>query len=425
MVLPRMLKVRQHFPDRRLNDIPKAVTEEMARAALGKGLAAGSSIAIGVGSRGIANIATIVRAAVDHWKARGMRPFIFPAMGSHGAATAEGQAQVLAHYGICESTMGCPVRSQLNVVSTGRSPEGIDTYVDRLAYESDGILVVGRVKSHTDFEGRIESGLFKMMAIGLGKFAGAERYHTVAYKMGLENVVLSVGQQVLRSGKVLGGLAIVEDAGHETAKVSAVAASEMEEREAELLTLAKQWRGQIPVQALDILIIDEMGKNISGTGIDTKVINRQTRGAQGSWYETPQIERVYVRGITELSYGSAVGVGLADVVSDRLVRAIDWGPTLLNCLTASNFSAARLPAHFETDRECLARLYPSVGRLEPREVTLGWIHNTLELGRIMFSENLRPEIEGNPALEIVGPAEPLSLDTEGNLEERLASSEEW
>jgi hypothetical protein len=420
-----MLLVRQHFPDRSLKDIPGEVRKELVRASLGSRLAPGSTIAIGVGSRGIANLATIVRSVVAYWKEQGMRPFVFPAMGSHGAATAEGQASVLSHYGIRESTMGCPVHSQLEVVSTGRSPEGIDTYVDRLAMESDGIMVVGRVKWHTDFEGKVESGLFKMMAIGLGKFAGAERYHTHAYKMGLETVVLSVGRQVLRSGKVIGGLAIVEDANHCTAKVSAVAASEMEEREAELLTLAKCWRGQIPVRALDILVIDEMGKNISGTGMDTKVVNRQTRGNQCTWYETPQIERLFVRGITSLSYGSAVGVGLADVVTDRLADSIDWNPTLLNCLTASNFSAARLPPHFPTDRECLERLYPSVGKIDTSEVSLGWIHNTLALNRFAFSENLRDEIEQNPALEVVGEPQTLEFDTYGNLPEYLAPAAEW
>ena len=420
-----MLLVRQHFPDRKLRDIPQEVHKELTQAALGKNLAPGSTVAIGVGSRGVANISTIVRAAVDYWKSQGMQPFVFPAMGSHGAATAEGQASVLAHYGISEATMGCPIRSQLEVVSTGRTPEGIETYVDRVAFESGGIMVVGRVKTHTDFEGKIESGLFKMMAIGLGKFAGAGVYHTHAYKLGLETVVVSVGRQVLKSGKILGGLAIIEDGNHCTAKVSAVPAVGMEEREEELLKLSKCWRGQVPVPELDILVIDEMGKNISGTGMDTKVVNRQTRGAQWYWYEKPQIERLFVRGLTPLTYGSAVGVGLADVVTDRLVRSIDWTPTLLNCLTASNFSAARLPPHFPTDEECIDRLYPTVGKIDTEEVTLGWIHNTLSLDRFAFSENLRPVIENNPSLEIVGPARTLDFDADGNLPEYMAPDCEW
>src|SRR5207244_10224845 len=196
---------------------------------------------IGVGSRGIANIATIVRSVVDYWKQQGCRPFIFPAMGSHGAATAEGQADVLAHYGIHEATMGCPIVSALEVVPLGKTAEGIEAFMDRSAYESDGVMLVGRVKAHTDFAGKIESGLFKMMAIGLGKFAGAQRYHTYAYKLGLEQVIRSVGRQVLASGKILGGLAILEDAHHNTAQLTAVPVESMEQREEELLSLAKSW----------------------------------------------------------------------------------------------------------------------------------------------------------------------------------------
>src|SRR5205823_10748496 len=185
---------------------------EMSQSGFGANLKAGSRIAIGVGSRGIANIATVARSVAQYWKSRGMKPFIFPAMGSHGAATAEGQADVLAHYGIIEETAGCPIVSSLEVVPVGKTPEGISTFMDRNAHESDGVMLVGRVKWHTDFAGKIESGLFKMMAIGLGKFAGAQHYHTFAYKIGLERVISSIGRQVLASGKVLGGLAILDDA---------------------------------------------------------------------------------------------------------------------------------------------------------------------------------------------------------------------
>ncbi len=216
-------------------------------------------MAIGVGSRGIKNISVIVKATVDYWKDQGPRPFIFPAMGSHGAATAEGQADVLAHYGIDESTMGCPVTSQLEVVSLGCTADGIEAFMDRAAYESGGVMLVGRVKWHTDFAGKIESGLFKMMAIGLGKFAGAQRYHTYAYKLGLEKVIRTVGRQVLGSGKILGGLAILEDANHNTAQLTAVKVEEMERKEEELLTTTKSWMGRIPFD-LDILILDEIGK---------------------------------------------------------------------------------------------------------------------------------------------------------------------
>src|SRR5689334_19558434 len=234
-----LLLVRQHFPDRSLKDIPGEVQRQLSSAAFDTRLQPGGRIAIGVGSRGIRNIATIVRGVVDYWKSRGFKPFLFPAMGSHGAATAEGQADVLAHYGIHEATMGCPVVSQLEVVSLGVTADGIEAFMDRMAYESDGVMLIGRVKWHTDFAGKIESGLFKMMAIGLGKFAGAQRYHTYAYTMGLENIITSIGRQVLKSGKILGGLAILEDAYHHTGKLDAVPVEHMMQREEENLALVK------------------------------------------------------------------------------------------------------------------------------------------------------------------------------------------
>src|SRR5260370_4847636 len=212
MQLLRMLPIRQNFPDRALRDVVGEVGRQLGASGFSSRLKPGARVALGVGSRGISNIATIVRAVVDYGKSQGWRPFIFPARGSRGAATAEGQADVLAHYGIHEATMGCPVVSALEVVSLGSTADGIEAFMDRNAFESDGVLLVNRVKWHTDFAGKIESGLFKIMAIGLGKFAGAQRYHTYAYKLGLEHVIRSVGRQVLTSGKVLGSVAIVEDA---------------------------------------------------------------------------------------------------------------------------------------------------------------------------------------------------------------------
>ena len=276
---PRMLLVRQNFPDRRIHDVPGEVKKQLSASPLAKLAKPGARIAIGVGSRGISNMATIARATVDFWKQQGAKPFIFPAMGSHGAATADGQAEVLAHYGITEQTMGCPVISQLEVVSLGKTNDGIEAFMDRAAYESDGVMLINRVKWHTDFSGKIESGLFKMLAIGIGKFAGAQKYHTYGYKLGLEHVIRSVGRQVLQSGKMIGGLAILEDAYHNTAKLDAVTAEVMEQREEENLELVKSWMGKIPVD-LDILIVDEMGKEISGGGMDSKVINRGVQRAQ-------------------------------------------------------------------------------------------------------------------------------------------------
>jgi len=418
-----MLLVRQNFPDRSIKDIPGEVERTLAGAGFGAGLQPGSRIAIGVGSRGIANLATIVGSVVGFWKARQMHPFIFPAMGSHGAATAEGQADVLAHYGIHEAGVGCPVVSQLEVVSLGHNPEGIEAFMDRRAFESDGVMMVSRVKWHTDFAGKLESGLFKMMAIGLGKFAGAQRYHTYGYKIGLERVIRSVGRQVLKSGKILGGLAILEDANHNTGRVEAVPVEKMEQREEELLELVRSWMGRIPAPELDILILDEIGKTISGAGMDTKVVNRSVQGAYNPWPNTPRIERIFLRDLSSLTYGNGVGLGMADVMHDRVLEKIDWIPTQINSLTASTPAAIRTPVHFPTDRECLERIAPTVGKLEPEEITLGWIRNTMELSRLALSENLLPEIEKNPDLEILGPPQELPFDEQGNLVSLLSKRE--
>jgi hypothetical protein len=414
MTFSRMLLVRQNFPDRRLADIPGTVRNELGAAGFGSGLAHGASVAIGVGSRGISNIATIVKSVVGFWKDRGMNPFIFPAMGSHGAATAEGQADVLAHYGIIEETMGCPVRSSLDVISLGRTPEGIEAFLDRHASEADGIMLVGRIKQHTDFAGKIESGLFKMMGIGLGKWAGAKNYHTHAYRLGMEAVIRSVGNQVLGSGKILGGLAILEDAYHNTAKLAAVPVDRMLHMEEELLKTVKEWAPSLPCD-LDVLMIDEIGKHISGAGMDTKVVNRGTQGEYNPWPNTPRVERIYLRDLSSVSYGNGVGLGLSDIVNDRLAAKLDTKPTWINALTASTPSAAKLPIHFPTDRECLERISTTVGKHNPEDVRIGWIENTLELATLALSDNLRAEIEKNPILEILEESHPLPFDAEGNL----------
>jgi hypothetical protein len=408
-----LLLVKQHFPDRALKDIPGEVRKQLEAAAFGANLKPGARIAIGVGSRGIHNIAIIVRAIVDYWKEKGAEPFLFPAMGSHGAATAKGQSDVLAHYGIDEQAMGCPVISQLDVVSLGKTADGIEAFMDRMAYESDGVILVGRVKWHTDFAGKIESGLFKMMAIGLGKFAGAQRYHTYAYRLGLENVIRTVGRQVLASGKVLGGLAILEDANHNTAQLTAVPVEEMEQKEEELLATVKTWMGRIPFN-LDILMLDEIGKNISGAGMDTKVVNRSVQGLYNPWDTAPAIERLFIRGISALSYRNAVGLGMADVVHKRLVDEIDWIPTQINSLTASTPAAIRTPVTFDRDRTCLEKIAPTVGKLDMTEVTIGWVRNSAEISLIALTANLRPEIERTSHLEILSELD-WPFDAHGDL----------
>lgn len=396
MNLPRFVLVEQAFPDRAIGDIRGHIRRELAESGIARRVKAGARIAIGVGSRGISNIHTIAKSVVEFWKDQGANPFIFPAMGSHGAATAEGQADVLAHFGIHEATMGAPVISSLDVVPLGRTPEGMETFLDKNAYDADGVFLIGRIKWHTDFSGTIESGICKMMAIGLGKFAGARQYHMFGYKLGLERVIRSAGAKVFGSGKILGALAVQEGAHHETAGLVAVdGAAGFEavvKREEALLAEVKSWMATLPAPEIDVLIVDEIGKNISGAGMDTKVINRTVNGHYNPFPNTPVVHRIYARSLTELSYGSGVGIGMADVIHGRMLSGIDWKPTYINSLTACTPACIRTPIHFGSDRDALDAIGMTVGKASLPDVTFCRIPNTQELVHIAVSESLVPTL---------------------------------
>ncbi|HEX4277992.1 MAG TPA: hypothetical protein VHZ74_21710 [Bryobacteraceae bacterium] len=414
-LVTRFIPIRQSFPHRRLNDVPAAVQHELTSGDIVSKLKPGSRVAIGVGSRGISNLAVIMRAVVEFFQVSGMRPFLFPAMGSHGAASAEGQASVLAHYGIDNAAMGCPVVSRFEVTSLGKTPEGIETFAGKDAWESDGIFVINRVKWHTSFEGEIESGVAKMLALGVGKIEGAQTCHGHARKLGMTAVIRSVAGHLIATGKIVGGLAILEDAYHDTAQVAALPADELIARESELLGLAKSWKGRLPVPALDVLIVDEIGKNISGTGMDLKVVNRGVHGQYNPYADTPSVERIYIRSLSELSYGNGVGIGLADVIHDRVLTRLDVNAGRINARTSGSLAAVRTPLHFPSDRECLDLLYATVGKVDPRDVTVGWISNTLALGTMAVSENLAAEFRDNPEIEIAGPTYEPAFDKSGNM----------
>jgi hypothetical protein len=415
MKLPNLVPVLQNFPHRGLPDVAASVRNSLAGSGLGKGLPSGSRIAVGVGSRGVANLSTIVRSAVGYLREIGMQPFVIPAMGSHGGGTAEGQTEVLAHYGVTEQGVGCPIRSSLDVISMGQTPEGIETWLDRTAAESDGVLLINRVKWHTTFEAPVESGLVKMAAVGLGKLQGAANYHRHAVRLGLGHVVRSAGHHMLSSGKILGGLAILEDAHHDTAEVVALPAARIEAEEQRLLEKVRASMPRILFREVDILIVEETGKHISGTGMDSKVINRHPYGAPNPWPWAPRILRVYVRDLSPLSYGNAIGIGMADAIPERLFGKIDWHATKVNATTSSNLASIRTPLRVANDSEGLELLGRTVGRANPSEVTCVWIRNTLELGRILATENLIAEVKGRDDMEIAGPASEWNFDEDGNL----------
>ena len=426
MNFPRFVHAEQSFPNRAIANIEDHIRRELSSSDIVKRVPKGARIAIGVGSRGIANIARITKATVNFWKEQGAQPFIIPAMGSHGAATAEGQSDVLMHYGIHEATMGVPVVSSLDVVPVGTTPEGIPTFMDKAAFDSDGVFLLARVKWHTDFSGAIESGLFKMMAIGLGKFAGAQNYHTFAYRMGLEKMIRSVGASIFSSGKILGGLAIQEGAFHETAGLTAVSTAQglasMVAQEEAILKEVKSWMAKLPAPEIDILIVDEIGKNISGAGMDTKVINRGVNGQYNPWPDTPLVHRIFARSISALSYRSAVGLGMADVIHDRLYNNIDWNPTRINSLTASTPAAVRTPLHYASDREALEAFAPTVGKHNLADVTYCRIRNTQELIHVDISENLLPTVASN--VKAISAPFALEFDSAGNLPDLVTAAHE-
>jgi len=419
MELPRCALVRQNFPRRGLGDLRAAVREAVRTAAPLGSLPSGARVAVGVGSRGIARIDEIVAELAACLKERGLRPFLFPAMGSHGAATARGQAAVLEKLGLTEERTGAPVRSLLAVTPLGRTPEGIDVVGDRLAFRADAIVLVARVKWHTDFEGKLESGLFKMMAIGLGKLAGAQVYHAFGHRLGLEAVIRSVGRQVLSTGKIAGGLAILEDAWHEVAHVEFLPAAEMEAREEELLERVKGWMPRLPVERVDVLLVDEIGKNWSGSGMDPKIINRDIHGGVNPWPFAPRVGRVIARGLHPLSYGNAIGIGMADAVHERLVKAMKRRPTYVNGLTSGALACLKIPVTLRTDRECLEAVIRATGKLNPAELGLAWIRNTQDLTVAALSENLLGEALAQRHVELVRPPRPLEFDGRGDLREWL------
>ena len=411
MALPRMIRVRQTFPRPRVADIPKAVTETLGAAALR--VKPGDTVAVGAGSRGIANIDVIVGATVRWLKDLGARPFVFPAMGSHGGGTAEGQLSVLEHYGITEATMGCPVRATMDVVQVGEAL-GLPVWLDRLASEADWIGIVNRVKPHTDFKGSIESGLFKMMTIGLGKHKGAIQYHRANIHHGYETVITSVGREMLAKARIGFGVGIVENGYDETAVVEAFAPEALESGERRLLKSARDWMARLPFKQLDILVVEQIGKNISGSGMDTNVIGRPSNPHE-PFPNDPKIVWIVALDITEESYGNAVGIGNADFTTRRLVEKIDMKPTLINAITACAPGGAKVPATFDTDREAVETALSCIGLTPPEKARVIRIKNTLMLAEIEVSEAYAAEIAKRPDLTPIGDASPLPFDAAGRI----------
>ncbi len=414
---PQLFRLRQKFEGPVVEDVAGELENQLASLSLSEKIQPGQSVAISAGSRGIANIHIIIRGISQHLKALGAKPFIVPSMGSHGGGTAEGQQQIIESYGITEEFCECPIRASMETVVVCDAEEGFPVYFDRHAYEADHVFVCGRVKPHTGFHGDIESGLMKMMLIGLGKHAGAAIYHRAIMNYSFGQIVRSVAKEVLAKCRIVAGLAIVENAYDQTAKLAAIPPERFEEEEKKLLVLAKQLMPRLPFETADILTIDEIGKNISGSGMDTNVVGRKYLDHRAADDEYPKIKRIILRGLTEETHGNAAGLGLAEFCLSRLIRQMNVQATRVNVLTGGHSTAAMPPLDYETDQETLDVALSTIGLVEPEDARLMWIRDTLDVAEVECSAAYWDEANQRDDLEVLTPLRDLPLGEDGNLPE--------
>ena len=412
MPLPAMVRMRQTFPRPRVEDLDAALAEEWAKEGIGSSVKPGMEVAITAGSRGVARIDEIVAALVRLVKDAGATPFIVPAMGSHGGATAEGQVEILRSLGVTEEACGAPIRSSMEVVELGETPRGVRVFMDRNAHGSDGVIVVNRVKAHTDFRGPVESGLMKMSAIGLGKHAQALALHALGVT-GIRDHMVEVARHVAGSGKLLFGVASVENGYEEPAIVEAIRPEAFEEREGALLEEWMRLMPRLPVEDVDVLVVDRIGKNYSGTGMDTNVIGR-FRLVGVDEPASPRVKYLVACDISEESHGNATGIGLADLTTRRLFDQIDWQAMNENVLTSTFLERAKVPMVRAHDREAVEAAVRCNWGVAVEDTRLVRVPNTLHLEYADVAEPLVEEAEANGA-ERVNGAEPLPFGSDGVL----------
>jgi hypothetical protein len=412
-----MMRVRQKFARAAPVDIPATLRSELAVVA-GR-IKPGARIAVAVGSRGITNLQSVVRNVIDWLKAAQAQPFIVPAMGSHGGATPEGQIELLAEYGITEAQVGVPIRASMDTERIGVTDDGVAVYFSTEALRSDGVIVINRIKPHTDFSSTaLGSGIQKMLVVGLGKRAGAANYHVSASRFGYEHVIRTSARVTLGNAPILCGVALVEDQFHDTARLAVVLPENLAQRETELYSEARRLMPRLPMDDIDLLIVDRIGKNISGAGMDPNVIGRSIHGYSsllGDRSSQPVIRRIFVRELTPETHGNAVGIGLADFTTSRLVRSMDHSVTALNSMTALSLNSAKIPIHFETDQEAIAHALDSLALEDPTTAKVVRIQDTLSLEHLEVSTAFESALAGREDLEITRGDHGLPFDASGNL----------
>jgi len=395
--VPRMIKVHQKFHAPELDDVVSAVHQTIKEENVLSRIMKGDRVAIAVGSRGVADIPILVREVVHAVKSIGGQPFIVPAMGSHGGATAEGQKDVLEQMGVTEAFIGAPILSNMDVVEVGRLPNDLPIYTDKYAYEADKIIVINRIKPHTAFRGPVESGLMKMITIGLGKQKGAEAAHAYSFKHMAEHVP-EMAKVILSKLPIIFGLGVLENAYDRPAKIVAIPAEMLEVVEPQLLLEAKALMPKIYFDPIDVLVVDEIGKEISGDGMDPNITGRYaTPYASGG----PEVSRIVVLGLTDITHGNANGIGLADITTKRVFDAIEWEKGYANALTSTVTGVVKVPMFLDTEELAIKAAIKTCNAPDLDKVRLVRIHNTLHLKEIWISESLLPETVGREDIEIL------------------------
>jgi hypothetical protein len=413
--LPRVQLVRQTTPPSPIRDVPGEVRRQWLASKTAARVKPGMRIAVGCGSRGIANVLALARATVDALKELGAKPFVVAAMGSHGGATPAGQRALLSGYGLDEARLGVPVVTDMDAVSVGENSWGQPVWFDRNALAADGVVTVSRVKPHTDFRGTFESGVLKMLVIGFGKQRGADQIHSFGTR-GLRDMIPESGKVILAKTPFLGGLAVLENANEETAHLEVLDRDDLYAREPDLLKQASRMMGRLPFRGTDVLVVGECGKNYSGAGLDPNVIGRMLiEATPEAETNDPRVVRLAVLDVSPESHGNATGIGLADITTTRALAAIDPVPFRMNNFTARSLWRSKLPFGFDTDREVLERCVETCWQPAFDQIRLCAIPNTLEVAEMWVSAPLAADLAGRPNLEFVGEPVALPFDARGNL----------